>query len=332
MSHCVILRVTGAPEVLVGEAREVPKPPEGQVLVHNHAAGVNHIDTLVRRGLLPPGVMPDLPHVPGVEGAGIVEAVGEGVTAVSVGDRVAWMGPIGSGGYGSHSVVPAIGVAALQPDADLVPAAALPVNAMTAWHMLVNLGRTGIGDAVLVHAAAGGVGTMAVQLAKHLGAKVIATASSGKHAHVLSQGADHVLDHMAEDVTSAVLDLTGGRGVNLSLNPIAGETIAGDLAALAPLGTVMLYGFLGGLPANGLAADLAARVGGSPGIRMSDIYTYMLDRPEAFHADLKTVLGLYEAGIVTPHLHAVLPLDDAALTHRLLEDRLVQGKLVLATG
>ena len=198
---------------------------------------------------MPEGMMPSLPHVPGVEGAGVIEALGDGVEGFTVGDRVAWMGPIGAGGYGTHSVIGATYVTRIG-DISFELAASIPVNAMTAYHMLVNLGGAAAGKSVLVHAAAGGVGTMIQHIAKHLGMTVIASVSTNKIAYAQDQGADHVIDYRNEDVTARVLEITNGRGVDLTLNPISGETLKSDLAALAPLGTVVIFGFLAGPPAG----------------------------------------------------------------------------------
>ncbi|NOC83562.1 zinc-binding dehydrogenase [Ruegeria sp. HKCCD6428] len=201
--------------------------------------------------------MPDLPHVPGVEGAGIVEALGEGAEGFCVGDRVAWIGPIGAGGYGTHSVIAAPYVTRLAESVDFETAAAIPVNGMTAYHMLVNLGGAMAGKSVLVHAAAGGVGTMALQIAKHLGMTVIASTSTDKVGYAKDQGADHVIDYRTENVTERVMEITGGCGVDLTLNPISGESLKSDLDVLAPLGTAVLFGFVAGPPAGSFATDLA---------------------------------------------------------------------------
>lgn len=272
--------------------------------------------------------MPELPHVPGVEGAGVVEAIGDGAEGFTVGDRVAWMGPIGAGGYGEHTVVATPYVTRLGANVEFPIAASLPVNSLTAWHMLVNLGGAKAGDRVLVHAAAGGVGTMALQIAKHLGAETIASVSTDKRAYAREQGADHVIDYRTENVTERVKELTGGRGVDLSLNPIAGETLKADLEALAPLGTAILFGFLAGPPAGTFADDLAKHFQKSISVRASDIYTYFNAQPASFGDDMASVFKLLADGVLRPQV-STLPIDQAAEAHRRLEAGETTGKLVL---
>ncbi|NOD35634.1 zinc-binding dehydrogenase [Ruegeria sp. HKCCD7319] len=329
MPFAVEITQTGKPDVLRKTSRTTPTPNAGEVLIRNKAGAVNFIDTIIRCGEMPEGMMPDLPHVPGVEGAGVVEALGEGVQGFSVGDRVAWMGPIGAGGYGTHSVIAAPYVTRLADAVDFETAAAIPVNGMTAYHMLVNLGGATAGNSVLVHAAAGGVGTMALHIAKHLGMTVIASTSTNKAGYAKEQGADYVIDYRTEDVTQRVMEITEGCGVDLTLNPISGETLKSDLDVLAPLGTAVLFGFLAGPPAGSFAEDLAKHFQKSVSVRVSDIYTYFGNRPDQFNADMATVFNLLETGVLRPQV-ATLSIDKAAEAHRRLEAGETTGKLVLS--
>ena len=331
MSYSIEITKTGGPEVLVKRETPLPSLETGKVLIRNYAGAVNFIDTIIRRGEMPEGMMPELPHVPGVEGAGIVEALGEGVEGFSIGDRVAWIGPIGAAGYSTHSVVGSAYVTRISDSVDFETAASIPVNAMTAWHMLVNLGGAAQGKSVLVHAAAGGVGTMIQHIAKHLGLTVIASVSSDKIEYAREQGADHVIDYRAEDVTTRVMELTDGRGVDLTLNPISGETLKSDLAALAPLGTVVLFGFLAGPPAGTFAHDLVGYFQKSVAVRVSDIYTYFANYPAAFNADLGKIFALLEKRVLRPTITS-LPIADAAEAHRRLEAGETTGKLILNIG
>ncbi|WP_343561107.1 quinone oxidoreductase family protein [Kiloniella sp. b19] len=328
MTSAMIVPETGSPDVLKQQTIERPEPASGEILVRNHAAAVNFIDTIIRRGEMPEGMMPALPHIPGVEGAGVIEALGPDVRGFSVGDRVAWMGPVGAGGYGTHSVVATPCVTALDEGISFEQAAALPVNALTAWHMLVNLGHLKSGDTILVHAAAGGVGTMILQIAKHLGATVIASVSTGKEDYARQQGADYVIDYKKENLVESVRELTGGKGVDLTLNPIAGETLKTDLELLAPLGTAVIFGFLGGMPSGSFAEDLARHFGKSVAVRVSDIYSHFTSRPEVFNADLGKVFGLLSSGVLSPNIR-VLPIESASEAHRQLESGQTTGKLVL---
>lgn len=328
MSYAISITETGSSEKLQRVTQQVPKPKSNQVLVRNYAGAVNFIDTIIRRGEMPEGMMPDLPHVPGVEGAGVIEAIGDGVTHLAIGDRVAWMGPIGAGGYGTHSVIEANYVTKIAEQTDFATAAAMPVNAMTAWHMLVNLGRATIGDTVLIHAAAGGVGTMAQQIAKHLGLTVIASVSTAKTAYALAQGADHVIDYKTENLTARVLEITAGKGVDITLNPIAGDSLSDDLKMLAPMGAAVLFGFLAGPPTGGFADSLACHFQKSIAVRVSDIYTYFSAQPEAFNKDMVQVFDLQARGVLKPAINT-LPLEQAAEAHRALESGETTGKLVL---
>ncbi len=329
MSYAIEITQTGNPEVLRKVDQAVPQPGAGEILIRNHAAAINFIDTIIRRGEMPEGMMPALPHVPGVEGAGVVEAVGTGVEDLVVGDRVAWMGPIGAGGYGTHSVIGAPYVTKIADGVSFETAASIPVNAMTAYHMLVNLGTASTGKSVLIHAAAGGVGTMAVQIAKHLGMTVIASVSTDKMGYAREQGAEHVIDYRNEDVAARASEITGGQGVDLTLNPVSGESLKSDLDALAPLGTAVLFGFLAGPPAGSFAEDLAKHFQKSIAVRVSDIYTYFINRPEAFQADMATVFKLQASGVLCPQITA-LPIGEAVEAHRRLEAGETTGKLVLS--
>lgn len=328
MSFFLQIPETGAPDVLQKSEAPTPQPGSGEILVCNRAAAVNFIDTIIRRGDMPDGMMPDLPHIPGVEGAGEIEAVGDGVDGFEIGDHVAWMGPIGAGGYGSHSLVRPSYAARLPEDMDLATAAAIPVNAMTAWHMLVNLGRAKAGDSVLIHAAAGGVGTMALQIAKHLGMTTIASVSTDKQDYARANGADHVIDYRSQDVVARVREFTNGRGVDLTLNPIAGESLKADLEALAPLGTAVVFGFLAGPPAGSFADDLARHFQKSIAVRVSDIYTYFNEAAQSFNEDLNRVFDLLSAKVLRPRI-TPMAFDQAAEAHRRLEAGNTTGKLVL---
>lgn len=328
MPFVIEIPQVGGPEVLRKAHLTLPTPRSGEVLIRNQASAVNFIDTIIRRGEMPEGMMPDLPHVPGVEGAGVVQALGKDVAGFAVGDRVAWMGPIGAGGYGTHSVVRATYVAHLPENINFETAASIPVNAMTAYHMLINLGTAAAGQSVLVHAAAGGVGTMALQIARHLGMTVIASASTNKVAYAKAQGADHVIDNRTEDVTARVMQITNGRGVDLILNPISGRSLKSDLDGLAPFGTVVLFGFLAGPPEGSFAEDLSKHFQKSVSVRVSDIYTYFADRPDQFSTDMIKVFDLLKSGVLNPRV-STLPIAEAAEAHRRLEAGETTGKLVL---
>lgn len=328
MAYAITITDTGSVDVLQQTDLTIPTPGTNEVLIRNHAGAVNFIDTIIRRGEMPAGMMPELPHVPGVEGAGIVAAVGEGVNHLASGDRVAWMGPVGAGGYGTHSVISSPYVTKISDDTDFITAASLPVNAMTAWHMLVNLGRAKACDTVLVHAAAGGVGTMIQHIAKHLNMTIIASVSTDKQDYARAQGADYVIDYKTENLTERVKEITDGRGVDLTLNPISGATLTADMDMLAPLGSTVLFGFLAGPPAGNFAEDMAQHFQKSIAVRVSDIYTYFNSQPEAFNKDLAKIFALQATGLLQPTI-TTLPVQEAAEAHRRLEAGETIGKLVL---
>lgn len=328
MPYAMQISTPGTPDVLKKTEITINQPGPGEILIRNRAGAVNFIDSIIRRGDMPQGMMPALPHIPGVEGAGIIEALGDGVKGFTIGQGVAWMGPIGAGGYGTHSLIDSHYVVPLADDTDFSTAASVPVNALTAWHMLVNLGRARAGDTVLVHAAAGGVGTMALQIAKHLGVHTIASVSTGKTAYANSQGATHVVDYKSENLAERVLQITDGRGVDITLNPVAGDSLREDLNILAPLGTAILFGFLAGQPQGDFAHDLTQHFQKSIAIRVSDIYTYFSQQPDAFNQDMRNVFNLMEKKVLTPQFKT-LPLVHAAQAHRALESGNSTGKWVL---
>lgn len=334
-SFGISISAIGGSEVLERIEFDTPIPEAGEVLIRNHAGAVNFIDTIIRRGEMPQGMAPELPHIPGVEGAGVIEAIGEGAEALTegmkVGDRVAWIGPIGAQGYSSHSVIAAPYVTKIADGVDFALAASLPVNSLTAWHMLVNLGHAKAGDSVLIHAAAGGVGTMALQIAQHLGLTTIASVSTNKVDYAKSQGADHVIDYRSEDLVARVNEITHDRGVDITLNPISGDSLSKDLEMLAPLGTAVLFGFLAGAPSGTFAEDLAKHFQKSIAVRASDIYTYFVNRPDNFHADMVSVYELLAQGILRPNINT-LALEQAAEAHTQLESGQTTGKLVLTIG
>lgn len=325
--RAIIIPRFGAPGVLTLTHLQAVEPMAGQVLIRNHAAGVNFIDTLIRRGELPAPMMPALPFVPGVEGAGVVAAA-DSDTGFQAGQPVMWFGPLGAGGYGEFSIVNSSYVVPLDSRVDPVVAAAVPVNYMTAQHMLFNLGRARCGDWVLVHAAAGGVGIAILQLARRAGIFTIASVSTGKIEHALASGATHAIDYRKENVAARVRELSSG-GVKLSLNPIGGGTISQDLSCLAPFGQIINFGFLAGVPTGTLADTLAANLTRSVAIRVSDIYTYYNAAPAAFNEDFRLISKLLASGEIEPRLHARIPLADAASAHRMLESGEVVGKVVL---
>jgi NADPH:quinone reductase-like Zn-dependent oxidoreductase len=307
--RAVVVRAWGGPEQL--EPAEVPRPDPAptEVLVRVHAAGVNPTDWVSRAtgGL---GLWGDLP-VLGHDVAGVVEEVGLGVTVHRPGDVVLGMPhfPRQAGAYAEYVVAPARQFVAAPPGLDHVHAAALPLAGLTAWQALVDTAGVCAGQRVLVHAAAGGVGHLAVQIAKALGAEVLATASAGKHDFVRGLGADEVIDYRAVDFVRAA------GPVDVVVDPVGGEYGERSLDALRPGGVLVSL-----LPAEDRWVPVAA----ARGLRAG----FMLVEPD--RAALAAVTALVAEGRVRPHVAHVLPLEQAAEAHRLGEAGGLTGKIVLA--
>jgi NADPH2:quinone reductase len=318
----------GPPGVLQCLEVPVPEPKSGEVLIRAHAIGVGIPDTLIRAGTY--GHMPPLPATPGTELSGVIEKVGTGVTARRPGQRVyttARERPQRGGHYAEYVATPAEATFLLPDGVDLDAAAAL-ANYQVAYHIFNDAVRLHGGQSVLVHAAAGGMGNALIDLAKAAGLTVIGVAGGEAKARFARDlGADHVIDRKAENVAARVAEITGGRGVDAIVDPVAGPSIPGNVALLAPCGVLVIYGGLGGKAPLDLEQTLRAR-GNSPAIRHFTIHTW--DRLVAERrAGMRAVIDLLAAGKLNPRIHARLPLAEAARAHEMLESGAVLGKLLL---
>ena len=321
------VRVTefGSADVLVATENPDPVAGPGEVLIDVEAAGVNRADVLFRAGAYHRG--PALPAVPGLEGAGRVRAVGDGVAGFAVGDRVmAWGATDDPGFYAQLAAVPAERVLPVPAGVQLTAAAALPVAWLTAWYCLNRLGELGAGDTVLVHAGASGVGSAAVQIAKAAGATVLATAGGpAKLAWVSTLGADEVLDHRNCDVPAEVGRLTGGRGADLVLDLVGGDTFAGSLRAVGRAGHVVALANVALAPSTIDTRDFYPRNVHIHGFQLNDLLDHGYDpRPE-----LRELLAALAEGRFNVPVDATFALPDAPAAHRHLESRTALGKLVL---
>jgi len=301
----VVLRATGGPERL--EYVDVPEPAaeEEQALVRVRAAGINFLDVLVRQGRYPQP--PPLPAVLGSEVAGEVD--GQRVVALTRG---------GGGGYAELVAVDERWIVPLPDGASFEEGAAFLMTFLTAWLPLTRQARVEPGSTVLVHAAAGGVGSAAVQVARHLGARVVATASSDEKrelAHELGAEETYGYETFAEHVRADVV-----------FDPVGGEVFAASLRTLRPLGTVIAIGYAGGLWAE---LDPALLVGRNVGVQGFYLGRLMIHRPELVQEAIGEIVRLWEAGSVRPVVGAVYPLAEAADAHRLIEERRHRGKVVL---
>jgi NADPH:quinone reductase len=321
-------RAPGPPSVLQCLEVPIPEPKPGEVLIRAHAIGVGIPDTLIRAGTY--GHMPPLPATPGTELSGVIEKVGAGVTGRQLGQRVytsARERPHRGGHYAAYLATPVEATFLLPDGVDLDAAAAL-ANYQVGYHIFNDALRTPAGRSVLVHAAAGGMGNALIDLAKAAGLVVIGVAGGERKARFARElGADHVIDRKNEDVAARVREITGGRGVDAIIDPVAGPTIPANVALLAPCGVLVIYGALGGRAPLDLEQTLRAK-GNSPAIRHFTIHTWdhlVVER----RAGVRAVIDMLAAGKLHPRIHAVLPLSEAAHAHEMLESGAVLGKLLL---
>ena len=309
----------GGPEVLQLDELPTPSPASGQVLIAVEAAGVNFIDTYHRTGLYKTA----LPVPIGLEGAGTIEACGSGV-GLSTGMRVAWTGVPGS--YATHVLAPADRVVSIPDALATEKAAALMLQGMTAQYLARTTYPLTDGDTCLVHAAAGGVGLLLCQLARHAGARVIGTVSTeSKEAAARAAGASEIIRYDQTDFTAEVQRLTGGRGVQVVYDGVGAATWKGSLASLAVRGMLVLFGQSSGVVPPIDPTALAAR---SLFLTRPALHHYTQDRAELL-TRANEVLGLAAEGRLAIAIDRVLPLDRAEEAHRLLESRATSGKLLL---
>jgi NADPH:quinone reductase len=321
--RAVVCEAFGGPEVLA--LRDVPDPPPpgpGELQVRIQARGVQYVDVLMLAGKYQ--FRPEPPFIPGSEGAGEVVAVGPGVTDFKPGDRVMSRHRLGGFAQSGNSKAE---------DCDLIPSrmsleeAAVFRNVYhTAYHALLQRGRLKAGDWVLIHGAAGGIGLPAIQIAKLYGAKVIATASTEeKRAVCLEEGADHAIDYQA-GFRDKVMELTGGRGVDIVYDPVNGPTFEESLRCLAWSGRVLILGFLGGAPALARTNYLLIKGIEAIGVRIGGLSEA---HPEIAAVNIKTLVELAGQGKLKPRIWRRLPLEAAAEAIKALIDRKVIGKAVL---
>ena len=321
MTHAIRIHETGGPEVLRFEEVEVGSPGPGEARVRQTAIGLNFIDTYHRSGLY---ALP-LPAIPGSEAAGVVMEVGPGVTEVKPGDRVAYAGPVGA--YAEERLVAAQRLVPLPPGVDDRLAAAAMLKGMTAQYLLRRTHRVAAGETVLLHSAAGGVGLIAAQWAKSLGATVIGTVSTDAKAELArGAGCDHVVVTSREDFVARVREITRGAGVRVVYDAVGRDTFEGSLDCLAPLGLMVSFGNASG-PVPPVAPLLLAQKG-SLFLTRPTLATYTARREDllATAADLFSVLA---SGAVRVRVDATWPLREAAAAHAALEARKTTGSTVL---
>jgi len=311
---------TGGPDALIAETVPDPVPAPGEVVVAVEAAGVNFIDCYHRSGLYPQ----PLPFTPGVEGAGTVCALGAEVTAFRIGDRVAWVGVAGS--YAEQAAIPAERLVPLPTAVTAQQAATALLQGLTAQILTSETCPLAPGDQILVHAGAGGVGRLLIQMARARGARVIATVGSpGKVDLVRDLGAERVVDRSREDVVAAGLDWTGGAGVRAVFDGIGTATFDGSLAILARRGMLVLFGQSSGPVAPVDPARLAA---GSFFLTRPSLFHYIAE-PAALVSHAEALFANLQAGRLQLLVDQTFPLTEAAAAHRALESGQTTGKLLL---
>jgi len=327
--EAILLRQPGGPSALEYVELPTPVPGDGEVLVQADTIGVSMPEVLVRKGIY--NWMPPLPAIPGIEMSGTVVAHGRNVAAPAIGQPVFVSArdlPVRAGCYAEYIAVPARAAHPLPPGCALEAAACLS-NYQVAYHVLHTAARGVVAETVLVHNAAGGVGSAAVQLALIAGRSVIGVAGSdAKTRAVIGLGAGQAINYRTEDVAARVLEITERRGVDLILDSIGGKGFARNFAMLAPLGMVVSYGRLDGPPDKDLMAAMRAHSAASPAVRFFTIHSFD-DRPDIRAATMKTLLGHLSAGEIQPLIYERLPLAEAARAHQLLEAGAVIGKLLL---
>jgi NADPH:quinone reductase len=319
----VQLQEYGGPEVLEIIEIERPIPTGREVLIEIKTIGVNYADTARREGRYV--VKTPLPFIPGAEIAGVVASVGEKVTTVKPGTRVVTL--IESGGYSEFALADERSLIPLPEQLDFRNAAALPLQGLSAYHVLKTMGRLEKGETVLVHAAAGGVGTLAVQLAKLFGAgKIIATASSSEKLELARQmGADVLVNYTESNWVEQVLEATGGKGVDVALEMVGGDVFNKTLKCLATFGRLVVFGAASGEQSKMYPSSLMARNQSVIGFFLPQI----MRKPELLLPSLVELLTYLGEGKLKLTIGGVFPLEDAANVHRLLQSRKTTGKLIL---
>ena len=316
----------GGPEVLLPETRAVPSPGPGEILVKVEAAGVNRPDIAQRSGSYPPP--PGASDLPGLEIAGQVVALGAGSTRHKLGDKV--MSLVAGGGYAQYCIAQDAQAMAVPPSLSIQEAGAVPETLMTVWHNVFERGGLKAGETLLIHGGSSGIGTMAIQLAKALGSKVMVTVGSREKADAcLKLGADHAINYKTEDFVEAVKKATGGVGANVILDMVGGDYIERNYEAAAVEGRIVQIAFLAGTPkASANFAKLMVK-------RLHHTGSTLRPRSNADKAAMVAaieakVMPLLREGRVKPLMDSTFPFEKAADAHRRMETSEHIGKIVLA--
>ena len=322
--HAVVISEPGGPEVLQWTEVEDPRPGPGEVLIEVAAAGVNRADMMQRQGFYPPP--PGAPPYPGLECSGIVAALGEGVTQWNIDDQVCAL--LSGGGYAEQVVVPAGQLLPVPKSTTLVEAAGLPETLCTVYSNVFLGARLAIGETLLIHGGGSGIGTMAIQLAKHAGARVAVTAGSqGKLDVCRELGADILINYREDDFVESLMAATDGHGADVILDIIGASYLARNIAALAPDGRIANIGMQQGRKAELDFGALMAKRGAISS-------TSLRARPRAQKASIvaavaENVWPVVDSGVIRPLIDTELPMQEAAEAHRIMTASTHTGKIVL---
>ena len=321
MAKAIIIEAHGGPEVLKLVHRPVGEPGPGEIRIRHKAIGLNFIDCYQRSGLYPM----TMPAALGREAAGIVEAVGEGVTHLKVGDRAAYAAAV-SGAYCEERVMPAAQVCPLPDGISFEEGAAMMLKGMTAEYLFHRTTPLKAGDTVLFHAAAGGVGLIACQWARSEGIHLIATAGSAAKCQLaLENGAEHAINYATEDFPRRVMELTGGKGVDVVMDSVGATTWQGSLDSLRPLGMMISFGSASGpVP----AFTLAALAGKSLKVTRPTLFTH-IGPHEDCQAIARHLFDKVLSGDVKIHIDQRFPLEEVRAAHEALEARKTTGSTIL---
>ena len=323
MTHAIRLYQTGGPEVLRWEEVDLGAPGPGQVRVKHGAVGLNFIDVYFRTGHYP---LPSLPGGIGLEGAGVIEALGDGVEGLAVGDRVAYAGPP-PGAYAEARNMPAAKLVRLPDAISDQQAAAMMLQGMTVQYLIRRTYRVQAGDSVLFHAAAGGVGLIACQWLKHLGVTVIGTVGSEEKAALArAHGCDHTINYRTENFVERVREITGGAGVPVVYDGVGKDTFEGSLDCVSPMGMMVLFGAASGPPPPFDPGVLAQK--GSLFLTRPTLMTYTAKRAD-LEASAAELFDIVLSGAVKIEVNQTYPLAEAAQAHADLEARKTTGSTVL---
>jgi putative PIG3 family NAD(P)H quinone oxidoreductase len=327
MMTAIAIREPGGPEMLVAEARPVPVPGAGELLIAIAAAGINRADVMQRKGHYPPP--PGAPDIPGLEVSGVVAEVGRGVSRFKVGDQVVAL--LTGGGYAEFCVAHEATVLPLPEPLTLVEGGGVPEAAFTVWHNVFQRGSLRPGEWLLMHGGTSGLGTTAIQLAKAFGAFVAVTAGSEEKCEAArSLGADLAINYKTEDFVPAIREATGGRGADVIMDMVGGDYLKRNLDAAAEDGRVVQISTMSGATTE---IDLRKIMGK----RLTLTGSTLRNRPLAFKEELarvlqETVWPLIASGRYRPIVDKLYPLSEAALAHRRMESSEHVGKIILTVS